>query len=115
VVDDLPERVCSFRDQHVLVTGSDPNELVPLEEEERRYVLRGDGRQQQDHAPACLVLTGRSYIASSSAGGLTRRRPRGPAVAQQSGSFLRVRGEAPPFWRARCDRDSFHRHGECKE
>ena len=40
VVDDLPERVRSFREEHVLVTGSDPAELVPLEEVERRYVLR---------------------------------------------------------------------------
>jgi two-component system response regulator HydG len=40
VVDDLPERVRSFREEHVLVTGSDPEELVPLEEVERRYVLR---------------------------------------------------------------------------
>jgi two-component system response regulator HydG len=40
VVDDLPERVREFREEHVLVTGSDPEELVPLEEVERRYVLR---------------------------------------------------------------------------
>jgi len=40
VVDDLPERVRSFREEHILVTGSDPEELVPLEEVERRYVLR---------------------------------------------------------------------------
>ncbi|HME69421.1 MAG TPA: sigma-54 dependent transcriptional regulator [Myxococcota bacterium] len=40
VVDDLPERVREFREEHVLVTGSDPDELVPLEEVERRYVLR---------------------------------------------------------------------------
>jgi len=40
VVDDLPERVRIFREEHVLVTGSNPEELVPLEEVERRYVLR---------------------------------------------------------------------------
>ncbi|HBZ69128.1 MAG TPA: sigma-54-dependent Fis family transcriptional regulator [Deltaproteobacteria bacterium] len=40
VVDDLPERVRDFHEEHVLVTGSDPEELVPLEEVERRYVLR---------------------------------------------------------------------------
>ena len=40
-VDDLPERVRSHRPEHLLVVPSaDPEELVPLEEIERRYVLK---------------------------------------------------------------------------
>ena len=39
-VDDLPEKIRRHRASHVLVTGDDPTELVPLEEVERRYILR---------------------------------------------------------------------------
>jgi DNA-binding NtrC family response regulator len=40
VVDDLPEKVRDHRASHVLVTSDDPAELVPMEEVERRYILR---------------------------------------------------------------------------
>lgn len=40
VVEDLPEQVRAYRSSHVLVTSDDPSELVPLEEVERRYILR---------------------------------------------------------------------------
>src|SRR5262249_33166264 len=39
-VDDLPEKIRAYRPSHVLVTSDDPSELVPLEEVERRYILR---------------------------------------------------------------------------
>jgi two-component system response regulator HydG len=39
-VEDLPERVRDYHPRHVLVAGSDPNELIPLEDVERRYILR---------------------------------------------------------------------------
>jgi DNA-binding NtrC family response regulator len=39
-VDDLPEKIRSYRRSHVLVASDDPTELVPLEEVERRYILR---------------------------------------------------------------------------
>lgn len=39
-VDDLPEKVRSHRDSHVIVAGQDPSELVTLEEVERRYIRR---------------------------------------------------------------------------
>ena len=39
-VEDLPERIRAYRPTHVLDTGDDPGELVPLEEVERRYILR---------------------------------------------------------------------------
>jgi DNA-binding NtrC family response regulator len=40
MVDDLPEKIRSYRRSHVLVASDDPSELVPLEEVERRYILR---------------------------------------------------------------------------
>jgi two-component system response regulator AtoC len=39
-VDDLPERIRDYKTSHVLVVSDDPSELVPMEEVERRYVLR---------------------------------------------------------------------------
>jgi two-component system response regulator HydG len=39
-VDDLPEKIRKYRRSHVLVAGDDPAELAPLEEVERRYILR---------------------------------------------------------------------------
>jgi two-component system response regulator HydG len=38
--DDLPAKVRDHKPSHVLVASEDPSELVPLEEVERRYVLR---------------------------------------------------------------------------
>jgi two-component system response regulator HydG len=38
--EDLPQRVRSYRRSHVIVAGENPSELVPLEEVERRYILR---------------------------------------------------------------------------
>ncbi|MBX3470158.1 MAG: sigma-54-dependent Fis family transcriptional regulator [Planctomycetes bacterium] len=40
IVEDLPEVIRSYRASHVLVAADDPSELVPMEEVERRYVLR---------------------------------------------------------------------------
>jgi two-component system response regulator HydG len=39
-VEDLPEKIRDYRRSHVLVASDDPRELVPMEEVERRYVLR---------------------------------------------------------------------------
>jgi two-component system response regulator HydG len=39
-VDDLPEKIRNYRGSHVIVASDDPSELVPLEEVERRYILR---------------------------------------------------------------------------
>jgi DNA-binding NtrC family response regulator len=38
--DDLPERIKSFEARHVLVAGDDLEELVSLEEVEKRYILK---------------------------------------------------------------------------
>ncbi len=40
VVEDLPEKIRDYRRSHVLLASDDPSELVPLEEVERRYILR---------------------------------------------------------------------------
>jgi two-component system response regulator HydG len=37
-VDDLPEKIRTHRDSHVIVAGRDPSELVSLEEVEARYI-----------------------------------------------------------------------------
>jgi two-component system response regulator HydG len=39
-VEDLPEKLRTYQRSQVLVEGSDAAELVPLEEVERRYILR---------------------------------------------------------------------------
>lgn len=39
-VEDLPERIQQYRSSHVVVAGEDPMELLPMEEVERRYILR---------------------------------------------------------------------------
>jgi two-component system response regulator HydG len=38
-VDDLPEKIRDYRSSQVFVGGSDPSELVPIEEVDRRYIL----------------------------------------------------------------------------
>jgi two-component system response regulator HydG len=39
-VQDLPRKVRDYKEGHVLVASDDPNELMPLEEVERRYIAR---------------------------------------------------------------------------
>ncbi len=39
-LDDLPERVREFKSSRIAVESSDPTELLPMEEVERRYILR---------------------------------------------------------------------------
>jgi two-component system response regulator HydG len=39
-VDDLPEKLREYRPSRVIVESEDPAELLPMEEVERRYVLR---------------------------------------------------------------------------
>jgi two-component system response regulator HydG len=39
-VDDLPERIRSYRASHVLVASDDPAELLSMDEVERRYIAR---------------------------------------------------------------------------
>jgi len=39
-VEDLPERIRDYRGTQVVFASDDPTELLPMEEVERRYVLR---------------------------------------------------------------------------
>lgn len=39
-LEDLPERIRTFKRSHVVVASDDPSELVPIEEVERRYIMR---------------------------------------------------------------------------
>jgi two-component system response regulator HydG len=39
-VDDLPERVREFKSSRIAIESNDPSELLPMEEVERRYILR---------------------------------------------------------------------------
>ncbi len=39
-LDDLPERVREFKSSRITIESSDPTELLPMEEVERRYILR---------------------------------------------------------------------------
>jgi two-component system response regulator HydG len=39
-MDDLPERVRDFKTSRITIESSDPSELLPMEEVERRYILR---------------------------------------------------------------------------
>ncbi len=56
VVEDLPEKLREHRASHVLVTGNDPSELAPMEEVERRYVLRVLEAVRGNKAAAARVL-----------------------------------------------------------
>jgi two-component system response regulator HydG len=55
-VDDLPDKIKDYRFSHVVVAGSDPTELVPLEEVERRYILRVLDAVAGNKAAAARVL-----------------------------------------------------------
>jgi two-component system response regulator HydG len=56
VVDDLPEKIRSYRRSHVLVASDDPNELVPMEEVERRYIRRVLEAVQGNKSAAARIL-----------------------------------------------------------
>ena len=55
-VDDLPEKVRSYRSDYVLVASDDPSELAPLEEVERRYILRVLEACQGNRTDAAKIL-----------------------------------------------------------
>ena len=39
-MDDLPEKIRDFKTTRVVVESEDPSDLLPMEEVERRYILR---------------------------------------------------------------------------
>jgi two-component system response regulator HydG len=54
--EDLPERVRNYKKSYVVVASDDPSELVPMEEVERRYVLRVLAAVNGNKATAARVL-----------------------------------------------------------
>src|SRR6185437_3069120 len=40
VVDDLPEKVQNHKSSELVLGGDDPSELLPMDEVEKRYILR---------------------------------------------------------------------------
>jgi len=38
--EDLPDKIRSYKSSHILIAADNPSELVPMEEVERRYILR---------------------------------------------------------------------------
>jgi two-component system response regulator HydG len=55
-VDDLPERVRDYRTSQIIVAGEDPELLPPMEEVERRYVLRVMDAVHGNKALAARIL-----------------------------------------------------------
>lgn len=55
-VEDLPDKIRDYRFSHVVVAGNDATELVPLEEVERRYILRVLEAVAGNKAAAARVL-----------------------------------------------------------
>jgi DNA-binding NtrC family response regulator len=55
-VDDLPPKIRDYRSGHVLIAGDSPNELQPLEEVERRYILRVVDACKGNKSQAARVL-----------------------------------------------------------
>jgi two-component system response regulator AtoC len=55
-VDDLPERVRTYRRSHILVVSDDPSELVPMEVVERRYIERVLEAVQGNKSAAARIL-----------------------------------------------------------
>jgi two-component system response regulator HydG len=39
-IDDLPERLRDYKTSRITIESNDPSELLPMEEVERRYILR---------------------------------------------------------------------------
>ena len=39
-IDDLPDKIRDYKSSHVVLAAEDPSELAPMEEVERRYILR---------------------------------------------------------------------------
>ena len=55
-VEDLPERIRTYRASYVVVASDNPSELAPLEEVERRYILRVLESVQGNKSLAARIL-----------------------------------------------------------
>jgi two-component system, NtrC family, response regulator AtoC len=56
VVEDLPEKIRDYQTSHVLIASDDPADLVPMEEVERRYVLRVMSSVDGNKSQAAKIL-----------------------------------------------------------
>ena len=85
-LEDLPEKIRDYRSSQVVIGGSDPGELVPLEEVERRYILHVvecGGRQPQPGRPHPGTRSQNALPQAPAVRRAARRRgqPVGPIVA----------------------------------
>ena len=55
-VDDLPERIRDYKRSHVIVSSDDPNELVPMEVVESRYIARVLEAAEDNKTAAARIL-----------------------------------------------------------
>jgi two-component system response regulator HydG len=56
VVEDLPEKIRNFQSRQFLVDGTDPAELLPMEEIERRYILHVLDSVEGNKSTAARIL-----------------------------------------------------------
>jgi two-component system response regulator HydG len=56
MVEDLPEKIRNFQSRQFLVDGTDPNELLPLDEIERRYIQHVLESVGQNKSTAARIL-----------------------------------------------------------
>lgn len=57
VVEDLPEKIRNFQSRQFLIGGTDPEELLPLEEIERRYILHVMDSVDGNKSTAARILS----------------------------------------------------------
>ncbi len=57
VVEDLPEKIRNFQSRQFLVDGTDPAELLPMEEIERRYILHVLDSVEGNKSTAARILS----------------------------------------------------------
>ena len=57
VVEDLPEKIRNFQSRQFLVGGTDPEELLPMEEIERRYILHVLDSVEGNKSTAARILS----------------------------------------------------------
>jgi two-component system response regulator HydG len=55
-LEDLPQKLRDYRSRHIVIAGDDPSELAPLEEVERKYILRVVEACQGNKSRAAKVL-----------------------------------------------------------
>ncbi len=55
-VDDLPEKIRDYRRSQIILAGDDPSEFVPMQEIERRYILRVLDAVRGNKAQAAQIL-----------------------------------------------------------